>query len=305
MSLRWLVIPAGIVLGLIAETGWPTGIDTRLVVADLAIGWLLIGGGFMVWRSRPANRMGLLLMATGATWFVATFYAPAAFVYCGPLVHLLIAHPTGRLGGRTSRVVVAAVYAVSALAAVTPLVGIGLAIGALIVAVAIIRLVRTASRSGHSAVATYALAVVMGLVLVGASAARLVGSPVDDVSLVVYEVALAALVLSIVADIVWWASSPGTLAHFVVDLGGAAEAGTLRDRLARAVGDPSLTLGYAIDGEANTWVDDMGSPLLRPPATADRSVTPIAVGRPDRSEPRRPSSSRPGPASAWPGRGSR
>jgi signal transduction histidine kinase len=278
MSLRWLVIPAGLVLGLIAETGWPPGIDTRLVVADLAIGWLFIGGGFVVWHARPVNRMGVLLMATGATWFLATFYPPAVFLYCGPLVHLLIAHPMGRLIGRTSRIVVASVYTVSALAMVTRLTGVGLVIGMVIVAVGIVRLVETASRSGRSTLAAYALAVIVGLVLFGASAARLVGSPVNEAGLVAYQVALAASVLSLVADLLWRASSPGALASFVVDLGGAAEAGTLRDRLARAVGDPSLTLGYVVDGDTNAWVDDTGNPIRRPPASADRSVTPIAVG---------------------------
>jgi signal transduction histidine kinase len=281
MSWRSVVVPAGIILGLIAETGWPAGIDPRLIVADLAIGWLFIGAGFVVWVSRPANRMGILLIATGTTWFVATFATPsypaAAYVYCGPLVHLLIAHPTGRLGGRASPIVVVAIYVLSAVTAIIPLAGVGLAIGSLIVAVGIVRLVETASRSGGSTLATYVLAVLLGLVLVGASAGRLVGSPVEEAGLFAYQVILAATVLSLVADVLWRASSPGVLARFVVDLGSAAEAGTLRDRLARAVGDPSLTLGYAVDG-AHGWVDDAGDPIRRPPATADRAVTPIAVG---------------------------
>jgi signal transduction histidine kinase len=282
MSWRWAVIPAGIILGLIAETGWPAGIDPRVIVADLAIGWLFIGAGFVVWTSRPANRMGILLIATGASWFVATFatpnYPPAAYLYCGPLVHLLMAHPTGRLGGRASRIVVAATYALSAVTAIIPLAGVGLAIGSMIVAVGIVRLVETATRSSGSTLATYALAVLLGLVLVGASEGRLVGSPVEEAGLFAYQVVLAATVLSLVADVLWRASSPGVLARFVVDLGSAAEAGTLRDRLARAVGDPSLTLGYAVEGGAHGWVDDTGDPIRRPPATADRSVTPIAVG---------------------------
>lgn len=278
MIQRWLVVPPGILLGLIAETGWPPGIDPRLVVADLAIGWLFMGAGLVVWVSRPANRMGLLLIATGATWFVATYYPPAAFLYCAPLVHLLVAHPTGRLPGRTSRIVVVAGYTICATTTVIPLVGVGLAIGALIVVVGVLRLVQTTSRGGSSTVATYALVVLVGLVLAGASAARLVGSPVQEAGLLAYQVALAAAILSLAGDILWRASSPEVLARFVVDLGGAAEAGTLRDRLARAVGDPSLTLAYAVAGEMDAWVDDMGIPVRRPPATTDRAVTPISVG---------------------------
>ncbi|MEA2547807.1 MAG: hypothetical protein QOE42_405 [Chloroflexota bacterium] len=278
MSVRWLVIAAGLVLGLLAETGWPPGIDPGFVVADLAVGWLFIGGGFVVWQSRPANRMGILLMATGAMWFVATFEPPAVFLYCGPLVHLLMAHPTGRLTGRASRIVVVCVYIVSAFGAVTPATGVGLVIGIVIAAIGGVHLVRTSRRRSDSPWATYVLTVVVGLVLAGASAARLVGTAIDDAGLLAYQVALAATVLSIVADVLWRTSSSGALASFVVDLGGAAEAGTLRDRLARAVGDPSLTLGYAVHGETDAWIDDTGSPVRRPPATAARSVTPILVG---------------------------
>ena len=277
MSLRWLVIPAGLVLGLIAETGWPAGINTRLLVADLATGWLLIGGGFVVWQSRPANRMGILLMATGAAWFVATFYPPAVLLYCAPLIHVLIAHPTGRVRERASRVVVAGAYVATVLAALIPLDGVGLAIGAVIVAAGVFRLVQTSLRGGPSRLA-YALALIVGLILAGASAARPAGSPVDETILLAYQAALAATVLGIVAEILWWTSPPGVLARLVLDLGGAAEAGTLRDRLARAVGDPWLILGYAVDGATNAWVDDAGRPLLRPPATQRRSVTPITAG---------------------------
>jgi signal transduction histidine kinase len=278
MSLKWLLIPAGIALGLIAETGWPPGIDQGLVVADLTIGWLFIGGGFVLWRSRPANRMGVLLIATGAAWFAATLWPPAAFLYCGPLVHLLIAHPTGRVMRWRSRAFVAAVYVVTVLAAISPSSGIGLSIGALIISVGVVRLVETARRGARSALATYAFAVLVGLVLLVASVARLAGSPVGDVGLLAYQAVLAATVISVVVDVLWRASSPGILASFVVDLGGVADAGTLRDRLAMAVGDPSLTLGYKVEGEPNAWVDDTGRPVRPSAATVHRSVTPIAVG---------------------------
>jgi signal transduction histidine kinase len=271
------VLPAAVALGLIAETGWPPGIDSRLVIADLAVGWLLIGGGFLVWRARPANRMGLLLMATGGAWFVATYLPSAGFLYCGPLLHAVVAHPGGRVGHRWGRIAVAAGYAVTALAVLVPISGIGLVVGTLIVGVAGVRLLVSARHRGVSRLA-FALAVIAGLVLAGAGAARLLGATIDDAVLLAYEAALAATVLSMVGEIVWWTSSPGVLARFVLDLGSAAEAGTLRDRLARAVGDPSLTIGYALADDASGWIDDAGRPVIRPQATPDRAVTPIAAG---------------------------
>jgi len=84
----------------------------------------------------------------------------------------------------------------------------------------------------------------------------------------VYEAALAATVLSILAEVVWRTPSQGVLARIVVDLGDVPEAGTLCDRLARAVGDPSLTLAYAVPGDSTGWIDEAGRPVPRPPAGA-------------------------------------
>ena len=205
-------------------------------MADLAIGWLLIGGGFVVWRSRPANLIGPLLIATGGAWFVATIDQRAEFLYCAPLAYLLVAHPTGRLGGSVSRAVVAAVFVATVVATVTRLDLLGIGIAAVIVAIGLVRVMRTPRRRDTSMAVTDVLAILLGVILGVASVARLSGSPVDASGLFAYELVLAATVLSIVAEIVWRASSPAVLMRSVVDLGGAGDAGTLRDRLARAVG---------------------------------------------------------------------
>jgi hypothetical protein len=278
MSRAWLVIPLGIALGLVAEAGWRPNTDIRYLVADLATGWLLIGGGYVIWRSRPASRSGPFLMATGAAWFVGTLVPAAAFIYCGPLVHVLASHPTGRLRGRTSRAVVAAAYIVCAAAAV-PMLAVGkVALGILIVAVGMARFIDSLQKADRPGATTYSLGTVVGLLLVRATAGAVTGSPDTGAGLIVYEAVLAATVLSMLAEVVWRAPSSAVLARIVVDLGDAAEAGTLRDRLARAVGDPSLTLGYATADQPNRWIDDAGRPVLRPPGATDRAVTPIVVG---------------------------
>jgi signal transduction histidine kinase len=175
------------------------------------------------------------------------------------------------------QIVVTAVYAISVLAAITTLGWIGPAIGALMIAVGIGRLIEVAKFGIHPRLATYSLAVVAGIILIGADTARL-GPVVGDVILLTYQGVLAAIAVTIVADVVWWTSSSGGLARFVLDLGTAADGGTLRDRLARAVGDPSITLGYTVDGDPDSWADDLGRPLVRPRRSAHRAVTPIAAG---------------------------
>jgi signal transduction histidine kinase len=60
----------------------------------------------------------------------------------------------------------------------------------------------------------------------------------------------------------------------VVDLGELGDAGTLRDRLARALGDPSLVVGYWLPAEGR-YVDEAGRPVELPIAGGERAVTPI------------------------------
>jgi len=248
------------------------------VMADLVTGWVLIACGLAIWGRRPTS-IAMLLVLTGLTWFAGTLVPAAAFLYRGPVVHVLAAYPSGTVRGVSLRAVVATVYVVSAFAVVSDLDIVGMAFGCVLVALALRSLsavrrpiLRSTALSG---VATLAL----GLDVIATNAARLGGKPLGEWSLPTYEIALTAVAVSIVAEMLWRAAAAGVLTRIVVDLGGAAEAGTLRDRLARAIGDPALVLGYGVDGPARgAWVDDTGTPIDMPVETPDRSVTPIAVG---------------------------
>lgn len=66
----------------------------------------------------------------------------------------------------------------------------------------------------------------------------------------------------------------------VVDLGEPATGGVLRDRLARALGDPTLVVGYWLPGQGQ-YVDEAGRPVALPAGGAGRAVTPVEEdGRP-------------------------
>jgi hypothetical protein len=121
------------------------------------------------------------------------------------------------------------------------------------------------------------MACLVGSILIDANAARASGSPYAGEALLVYPLALAATSLVIAAEVLWRARSPGVLTRIVIDLGSAADAGTLQDRLGRAMGDPSLVIGYATGAEGE-FVDEAGLQLAMPPAAIDRAITPIMVG---------------------------
>ena len=62
----------------------------------------------------------------------------------------------------------------------------------------------------------------------------------------------------------------------VIDLGDSPRGGSLTDALARAVGDPSLVLGYVLDDGA--VVDEAGGRVELPSGETDRAVTSIEAG---------------------------
>jgi hypothetical protein len=116
------------VLGLTAEwSGYGWG-DPGHWIPDLAVGWCLIGCGFIASARRPESRSGVLMSATGFTWFLGNFAgvgvsvvawvaAHALYLHRGPLFQLLLTYPDGRRhpdrradtvgGGDPVRVVVA------------------------------------------------------------------------------------------------------------------------------------------------------------------------------------------------------
>ena len=80
---------------------------TLLALTDAAVGATLLLCGATAWRARPASRTGLLMVATGVCWFAGSVVGVAVFLHRGPLVHLHISYPTGRLRRRVAVGVVA------------------------------------------------------------------------------------------------------------------------------------------------------------------------------------------------------
>jgi signal transduction histidine kinase len=99
---------------------------TLTVVAGLA----LVGAGLVTSFSRPAGRIGDLVVLAGLVWFapvwvgwdkgpplVRSLAMPVAGLTFPLLLHLVLAYPSGRLRGAVARALVAAVYLEAALAA--------------------------------------------------------------------------------------------------------------------------------------------------------------------------------------------
>jgi signal transduction histidine kinase len=270
----------------------PVGaLDLRLAAADLATGLVLAACGLTAWAYRPDNRTGLLLTATSAAWFLGTFaesglagYAHFGSLFVtlhrGPLFHAVLAYPDGRLRGRFDQAVAAACYATAVVASVGDDSGVTIAI-ALLVFTAVARHFAQASarrrlalRAALGGAAALATVLVTGAVL----DLRGAGETTDRAILAAYELAVCGTALWFVLDLLRGRWTQSTVTGLVVDLGGAS-GGALRDRLAHALGDRTLVVGYRVPGRAG-YVDDDGRPIVLPAPGSGREVTYVGGDEP-------------------------
>ncbi|HEV8649948.1 MAG TPA: ATP-binding protein [Actinomycetes bacterium] len=266
------VAAAGLAVAVAAESVTYLPEEPGLVAADATVGFAFIGLGVVAWRRRPSSRSGLLMAATGVAWFAGSFADAALFLHRGPLVHLLVGYPRGRLRSRLEQVVVAAAYVD---AAVYPLARQDIAtivLSLAVVATALVGYLRSSGpeRRARAAalVATSAVALALGFGAVG----RLADVGTDATGLWAYQGVLVLVAVGLFADLLWGRWTQAAITGLVVDLGEPDEAGTLRAKLARAVGDPSLVVAYRLP-DADGYVDEAGRPVALPAAGANRVVT--------------------------------
>jgi signal transduction histidine kinase len=260
-----------------------TAADVRAATADLIAGLALGASGILSWQCRSANRTGPLLMAAGVAWFLGTLAdsgvgwlaaVGGAFVtlHRGPLMHALVAYPSGRIGTRFGRAAVAAAW-ISGL--IAPLGETGLVtalVCALVLAAIVQRLTAAAARERVAVWRSLAVAAGCSAALVGGVIAHALGAgdSAERTLLVAYELVIAVGVPWLAAGIVRPRWTEAAVANLVIQLGRGGE-GSLERRVADVVGDPSLRIGYRVPGGLG-FVDTNGDGLSVAPGTG-REVT--------------------------------
>jgi signal transduction histidine kinase len=266
--------------------------------------------GLVAWRRRSDSRFGPLMVAAGFVMFVSSFqWTSAALPYTVGLafdlipvaifVHVFLAFPTGRLERGVERGVVAAAYSAalgpqfvkmalggvggdnllavvsepSAALAVQKVQLITLSVLAL-AGVALLALRRLDAgrplrRRAALLVDSFALGLVMIAVLLVAGAFELPAfETIRRVTFGVLGVAPVAFLIGLL-DARLARSSVGDL---VVELDSDPAPAELRDALARALGDESLTLAYWLP-EFDSWADLDGRPVALPERDGARATT--------------------------------
>ena len=239
---------AVLALGAVAEAAAPPP-TAVLTLADYAVGAGLGCGG--AWLLARAPRTACLALATAGAWFLGTLLTAGLLAYRGPLLHLLLAIPAGRLAGRRPRVVAGAGW----IAAVLPLAVAAPATAAAAGATAVLALTRTRNVAADerrllaaTSVAAGSLAVIWTLAALHEDAPNALGLANDLAVLAAGGLALSAATGA-------WAR--GAASALVVRLGpGNAADRPITAQLARALGDPGLEIRYALPNIG--WVDERG-----------------------------------------------
>jgi signal transduction histidine kinase len=261
---------AALGLGLAAEAVAFRWDEPHLWVPDLTVGLAFIVAGLLR-RQRPGRSMvAALLAATGVCWFLGNFSPQLLFLHRGPLIHLMLIYPEVRPSTRRQVVAVGIAYLATVVPAVWHSDVLTLVLGGVLLATVVVDLAAAGSaRERRVAVRTRAA---LGLVLAGGAAVRLTfpADPTLEYTLIAYQVVLIAIALGLGLG----ARGPAqaALTDLVVEMG-EDRSGTLRDRLARALGDPDLQVGYWSPSRA-AFVDEQGWVLTLPPASG-RVVTTV------------------------------
>jgi signal transduction histidine kinase len=266
------LVVAATAIGLALELAfYDPQLGPALTTADFLVGFALVASGAVARERRPESRVGILALITGGTWFAGNVGAPLLYLHRGPLVHLCLSYPTGRLRSRVTRAVVAFAYVDGAIEPVARNAALTFALSGAIALAALRSLLIASGPARKAAEPAFAASLAVGAALSLGAVARLAGWDADVV-LLAYDIVVASVVVVLVAALLRRRWTDAVVTGLVVDLG--AEGGTLRAKLAHALGDPSLVIGYRL-ANASVFVDEAGRPVEFPRPGSGRTVTPL------------------------------
>jgi signal transduction histidine kinase len=266
------VAAAGLAVAIGAEAAIYLPEEPGLAAGDALVGLAFLGLGMVAWQRRPSSRSGLLMVATGFAWFAGSFAGAALFLHRGPLVHLLVGYPQGRLRSRLEQLVVAAAYVDGAVYGLARQDGVTIALSLAVVVTVLVGYLRAGGLERRARAAALVTASAVALVLGLGAIARVVNAGTDATGLWVYQAVLVLVAVGLFAGLLWGRWTQAAITGLVVDLGEPDQAGTLQVKLARAVGDPSLVVAYRLP-DTDGYVDEAGRPVALPAPGASRTVT--------------------------------
>jgi signal transduction histidine kinase len=302
-----LLVPAVVGAGL--AVGWlgvDAGISGIRVATDLALSWALVAASLVTldrarWRRSTVllAAASFALLAADLQWASSDVLWTAGYLLAGLwvalLVHVVLTFPEGRPWSRVAWILIAGAYAATfagqvvgvfvlpdsrnvlsvvprqtmadAVDRVQGVVGIAVAIGVFVVVVLRLRTLRGPARRGQAPLLA-AAALTAPVAALWLTWVTVTGERAQALETSCRAVAVL-IPLGVVAGIVSSRLRRPAASDLVVELrsGGAT---SLRERLARALGDPTLDLAYRLDD--GRYVDAAGRPTELPEGS-DRAIT--------------------------------
>ena len=309
-----LLLPLAVAGGLLAtRAALSAGLSDSRAAIDLTLAWCFAWAAVLALARSSMRRVGWLMGAIAAAWFLEDLQLTSsplawtaglllAWLPVAMVVQLVVSFPDGRVWSWPARAVLAGAYLVTVGRALTGAIflpdgrnlllvsrnqGVVDAVNhhatylGLVVTVALAALIALRLRSLAGVARRVALPLLSGALLMLPLYAVWFGAYVvgDDgfgdrlqepVRLIVMLVPLGFL-----AGVVWARLRRSNASSLVVELG-AGGVETLRDRLANALGDPTLEIAYWLE-QTGTYADATGRPCALPDGRT-RAVTHVVAG---------------------------
>jgi signal transduction histidine kinase len=269
---------AGAAFGIGAEVVARAPQGIALALLDLAVGILLLAFGATARLRRPESRIGLWLMVAGLAWFAGTLASPFVDLHRGFLAIVVLAYPSGRLPRRSFAALVVAVAMLdSAIVPIAHQDRLTLALAFLLAAAALHSFSGSAGVARPAAVRGLLATLAFASILAIGAGVRLAGFEAERPVLWAYDLVVVTLALVLFVDLFRARWSDSVLRGLLADLSSLDGSPTLRDRLARALGDPTLNVGVW-DADRQSYVDESGAPVEPPASGSGRIATRIDDG---------------------------
>lgn len=233
---------------------------SALAVIDPIVGGWLLAAGLLGRRARPVSRAGVLMVIASLFWFVGAQVPQLVYAHRGPLVHLHLSYPGGRLRRASVVGVTLAAYIVSAVGGFVRLPWLTLSLSAAVAAVALDTYRRTVGPArkagGPALLAALGLATVLGL----SSLNELRQWEADVPIAFAYDAVICGAVTILVVDLASQRWVDATVTDLLLDLSARAGITGLRLQLRRALGDATPEVGFWIP-DRGIYVDEAGLPV--------------------------------------------
>jgi signal transduction histidine kinase len=234
--------------------------EDPLGTVDLLAGLAFVLCGLFI---RDQRRTAVLMVVCGLAWFAGNLATALLFLHRGPLLHLLLGYPSGRLRGWRARIVVGAGYVVALGYPLGRDNWVTLAVGVALVGTALVDHARATTAERRVRFAGVVGATVVGAVLALGAAARLADAGVDEAVLWAYQLAMILVAAVVFVDSRWGPWRRAAVTDLALDLGDMTHGDELQARLAAALGDPSARLVYWVPS-TDGYVDVAGRPAELP-----------------------------------------